>query len=772
MSYVLDQSSADDTSSTYFGYTGDQEKYGQSFTPSVSGFLAKIAVIPDQNGAPSDSLRMKIYSDNAGQPGTLLATSTNTILGSTLTGTLREFFFSGISLSSSTLYWFIIERTGATNTTDYYRINRDSSGAYGGGDAVTTNDGGATWIVLTGEDVAFDQYYTAKRYWVGGSGEWNDTAHWSTTSGGSSGASIPDTTVYDHVIFDANSFSSNGSVVTCNTSVAYASLFDASAVTETVTFKTTGTSLVITFTEGIVLSNTITLGTSTTEKVELDFGATSAGTRPLTVGTGTHWLSYLNLFNDAGLASSALIYDMGSPLKSYMECTLFLQGITFNTNNYDIEMSTVNISADAVVFNAGTSTITAQFFNINTGMTISAASSTLVINKQYTDWRSVGGLSVEFDTDTTFGTITVNDNGTSAYIYLAGIKATTLNLNTGILANLYAQSGNSPTFGTINFAGSSETEIDSGTTVTATTWNFNGTLGNNVIIRTYADGVGTYTLTDSSGTNTGNYLNIKNSIVTGGASWVKGTGFVDLGNTGWIDAATGNNANNLLIMGVGQYNSLIAQTALYRVVFYLRSRMTKFGQLGNQAGTSSSSVDRRVASLASCLYTERAVSMTFRVHLSSAGTGRLKGIIYSDNAASPDELLAVTDEQTFTNTAEAEVTALFSGDQRIILYANTDYWIGFHQEDPGTPSVVRSQGSTAGLQASETDVYATGTNTPWGVATFVSGPLDVYVTTEPLRQTEYADIDKNLTNFSQVNKIPTAHTVVTKQATEFIGAIQ
>lgn len=200
--------------------------------------------------------------------------------------------------------------------------------------------------------------------------------------------------------------------------------------------------------------------------------------------------------------------------------------------------------------------------------------------------------------------------------------------------------------------------------------------------------------------------------------------------------------------------------------------MTKFGQLGNQAGTSSSSVDRRVASLASCLYTERAVSMTFRVHLSSAGTGRLRGIIYSDNAASPDELLAVTDEQTFTNTAEAEVTALFSGDQRIVLYANTDYWIGFHQEDPGTPSVVRSQGATAGLQASETDVYATGTNTPWGVATFVSGPLDVYVTTEPLRQTEYADIDKNLTNFSRVNKTPTAHTVVTKQATEFIGAIQ
>lgn len=31
----------------------------------------------------------------------------------------------------------------------------------------------------------------ANRYWVNGSGNWNDTSHWSTTSGGSGGASVP-----------------------------------------------------------------------------------------------------------------------------------------------------------------------------------------------------------------------------------------------------------------------------------------------------------------------------------------------------------------------------------------------------------------------------------------------------------------------------------------------------------------------------------------------------------------------------------------------------
>lgn len=43
----------------------------------------------------------------------------------------------------------------------------------------------------------------ADRYWVGGSGSWNSTSKWSTTSGGASGASVP--TSGDNAIFDAAS---------------------------------------------------------------------------------------------------------------------------------------------------------------------------------------------------------------------------------------------------------------------------------------------------------------------------------------------------------------------------------------------------------------------------------------------------------------------------------------------------------------------------------------------------------------------------------------
>jgi hypothetical protein len=51
-------------------------------------------------------------------------------------------------------------------------------------------------------------YLTAKpadstRYWVGGTGNWNDTNKWSTTSGGAGGADLPRS--HDDVVFDSSS---------------------------------------------------------------------------------------------------------------------------------------------------------------------------------------------------------------------------------------------------------------------------------------------------------------------------------------------------------------------------------------------------------------------------------------------------------------------------------------------------------------------------------------------------------------------------------------
>jgi gliding motility-associated-like protein len=58
-----------------------------------------------------------------------------------------------------------------------------------------------------------------KLYWVNGNGNWDDTNHWSTTSGGASGACVP--TAKDDVIFDLNSFSAAGQSAVINVEDAF-----------------------------------------------------------------------------------------------------------------------------------------------------------------------------------------------------------------------------------------------------------------------------------------------------------------------------------------------------------------------------------------------------------------------------------------------------------------------------------------------------------------------------------------------------------------------
>ena len=52
------------------------------------------------------------------------------------------------------------------------------------------------------------------RYWVNGSGNWDDATHWSLSSGGDAGADIP--TKSDNVFVDANSAIPNGDAIVIN----------------------------------------------------------------------------------------------------------------------------------------------------------------------------------------------------------------------------------------------------------------------------------------------------------------------------------------------------------------------------------------------------------------------------------------------------------------------------------------------------------------------------------------------------------------------------
>lgn len=80
-----------------------------------------------------------------------------------------------------------------------------------------TASGGASFTAYESIDkgsnvgITFAPLTPFNLYWVGGSGEWKDTAHWSYTSGGPGGACIP--RPIDDVWFDVNSFVTGDSVV-------------------------------------------------------------------------------------------------------------------------------------------------------------------------------------------------------------------------------------------------------------------------------------------------------------------------------------------------------------------------------------------------------------------------------------------------------------------------------------------------------------------------------------------------------------------------------
>ncbi len=79
------------------------------------------------------------------------------------------------------------------------------------------------------------------RYWVGGTGDWSDLNHWSTTSGGSGGASVPSSS--NNVIIDAASFSMDGTITL--TAISFCDDITWANIDQVVTFAMAGQTLKI-----------------------------------------------------------------------------------------------------------------------------------------------------------------------------------------------------------------------------------------------------------------------------------------------------------------------------------------------------------------------------------------------------------------------------------------------------------------------------------------------------------------------------------------------
>ena len=94
-------------------------------------------------GTPSDNLRVSLYTDSAGAPGTLLEQAT--LAGSSLTDSVEwvSFAFANTTaMAYGTTYGLVIDRTGTMDADDFYEVEIDTDAGYSRG-ALALYDGTA-----------------------------------------------------------------------------------------------------------------------------------------------------------------------------------------------------------------------------------------------------------------------------------------------------------------------------------------------------------------------------------------------------------------------------------------------------------------------------------------------------------------------------------------------------------------------------------------------------------------------------------------------------
>jgi hypothetical protein len=285
----------------------------------------------------------------------------------------------------------------------------------------------------------------ADRYWVGGTGNWNDTAKWSATSGGAGGESVP--TAADNAYFDENSDTGGAFTVTVNVAASCKDFIVGDGVTVT------------------ALDQAMTLAQNSAHNVygswfnpatnysrsgnsDLNFLATTSGNTITTNGIAICGSGFLT-FNGSGgvwtLASSlasvasfrfyaGTLNTAGFNLSSFVR--LEWTGGTVNLDSSQITLTQTNNSnaatirfEPALILDAGTST-----FNITVssglapGGVLNFAGKTLydvIINRSdlnftvqgantFNDLNVINARSVVFDSgQTTNGTLTLRGDNTN-----------------------------------------------------------------------------------------------------------------------------------------------------------------------------------------------------------------------------------------------------------------------------------------------------------------------------------------------------------------------
>lgn len=326
-------------------------------------------------------------------------------------------------------------------------------------------------------------------YWVGGSGNWSDyESHWATSSGGSTFHSA-EPTENDDVIFDANSFSETGQIVTIDVSQANCNSMDWSGVTNNPAFDGKSINGVLNIFGSLALSADMNCNLAFVE-LESDEAGNTITTSGTHLGTG----SYLRFYGSGS-------WDLQDVLNvRYIQ---FIAGtINTNSNNINADQSFRPSGTKTKVFNAGSSVITTGQWRIGgSNNTLNMGTSTIVTGSFYADEEGSGPY--------TYHNVEIRDGGS-------------LN-NTCTINKL--------TLGNGGFIGSS-IRVESGATIQFNELMITATKHVPLDIHSSDPGVEAIFEQTSGSVNVSNVI-LADIHATGGASFIANPGLDNGNNTGW-----------------------------------------------------------------------------------------------------------------------------------------------------------------------------------------------------------------------------------------------
>jgi alpha-tubulin suppressor-like RCC1 family protein len=339
-----------------------------------------------------------------------------------------------------------------------------------------------------------------KFYWIGGTGVWNDTIHWSLTSGGTPTTCLP--TIKDTVIFDANSFSAAGQEVSINVD-AYCNLMDWTAATNN---------------PNLNILQTITIR----RNLLMNAAMTTSGTR---IGS----IRFLPLGNNCSLNTqnvtlNASILLEGSVLADQLSLA----------NNVTLDDSLNSINVIQGTFLTNNRTIIASGFNLLTGSDKQITLGSSVITLRY-GWYALGittGLTV------TPGTSHIIITGSKSGEYFHGAGKTYNNLTISSPGDLVTPLTGSNTFNQLTINPGVDLELEASTTQTTTKFRAIGLCTDSISIISSVAATQA-TITQAGDSVLAECAYIKDIAVTGALSVKRARFSTNAGNnTGWTFVAT------------------------------------------------------------------------------------------------------------------------------------------------------------------------------------------------------------------------------------------